>query len=359
MNNGIAIDIGSLNDVTIGNQKLHPFDTFRIYKQSNKLFYSMHKVSAPTGNPQQFNNVLPFQELKGGIGAAVNDFANGIHIAYEQLAVLSGIDRFSQNSSNTPADTPATLIKAAIASTQDSLKPLYSGWVDIMERMARSIAMVAQQLCVENDDESYGYFPIIGTKKMDAIKIAGETPSAEYGIVISALPTAEEQARVIEAAQGMTAGGKNGIPALSASEYLFIVSRVKTGAPIDDVRAYIAFKEQKREEQKAQQSQAMMKMDEEKSINIENTKAKNEKDKKKFYTDQDIRLEQAKAYFKVIAEQAIDKSWNFEQMKTEALKLGINIAQMNAQQGNEQQGSMPPVGIPQGAPPTKQQPAMQ
>ena len=296
----------------------------------------MHRTGAPTGNPEQFNNVLPFKQLDGGIAKSVNDFVLGIQNAYAQLAALSGIDRYSQNNYSAPADTPATLIKAAIASTQDSLKPIYSGWVDIMERMARNIAMKVQQLCIENDDETFGYYPVIGQKKMTAIKIAGDTPPAEYGIIIEALPSAAERQSIIDAAQAATNAGRNGTPILTYSEYLFVVSRLNVGAPLNDVRAYIAFKEARAEKLKQQNAQMMMKSDEEKSINVENNKTKNEKERYQFQTDEDIRKEYWKAMFKTASEKEINADQAFSEFQKFAVELGFNAAQMNAQNKNNQ-----------------------
>jgi hypothetical protein len=322
--NGLSVDTGTINENKIGNKKLHPFDTIKIYKQSGILLYSMHRAPIP-GQTQQFNNVLPFNELPGGIGQAVKDWILGTSNAYQQLAVITGIDRMTLNSITPSGETTATQIKTAMANTKDSLKTYYNSAIKIKESLATNIAIQVQQLVVNNKES--GYNGIISKAKLEAIRLAGSTPPAEYGLEIIVLPNDDEIAQVINSAQLATQGGKNGIPALTFSEYLFIYDALKTGKPIQHVIAYIAYKEKLRDEQAAAISAQAQQMDTMKGVTINKEKVAGE-----------IAVENAKtegALKQIVAKGVVDAM--LAQKKSEAeiiskvLEMGFDVgmAKMN------------------------------
>jgi hypothetical protein len=335
---GIAVDIGALNEMKIGNKKLHPFDTMKIRFQSGTQFY-LHGAPVP-GKMQSFNqtNGLPFQDLPGGIGRAIADFVAGITNAYNQLAIMSGIDRITMGSFTPSSETTATQIKTAMANTKDTLKLLYTGFVRIKTSLARNIAIQAQQLIVVN--EKSGYDGIISKAKLDAIKVAGKTPPAEYGLEMIMLPSSDEVAVILDSARAATQGGKNGIPALSYSEYLFIFDALKVGRPMQHVMAYIAYKEKMRDQQAAETAMRAQEMDTQKSLAINKEKISGE-----------LAIEDAKsqgALKQIIAKGMIDlavqQRKGEDELKKLALDLGVKVGETMNQQ---------PTGQPSG-PPTEQ-----
>jgi hypothetical protein len=355
--NGLAIEVGSMKRITLGDRKLNPFDTLKIYEETGKLLYSMNRVSAP-GSPEQFNNVTPFQQLPGGIGKAVADFVAGVGAAYEQLAAITGIDRYTINSATASGEISATAVKSAVSSTKDTLKPIYSGWITVLESAARNTALVGQYLCVYNEDETTGYYPVIGRAKMAAILSAGDLPPTYFGITIQAMPTEAEIAEVRMAAQAAMSGGKNGIPAITMSEYLFIVDGLKMGRSIKDIMAYIGYKERLRDMAQQQSMETNQKMNAQAAMQQEMLKKAGEIDLEKAKTDNQIKVEFFKNYFKAMAEMAVDKAWNIEQMKAQALSLGIEIGreqmpqasttpEMGGQEGGMQEAPQEtPPGMP-------------
>jgi hypothetical protein len=341
-NNSMAIELGSLLDNNLGGKPLHPFDTIRIWTGEGKLFYTMHPDGVP-GATQQFNNVVPFQALPGGIAKSISDFASGLTLAYQQLAILSGIDQYSSNTATSPADLPATAIKTAVASTRDSLKMIYSGFVDIKERMARNIAIVGQCLCANNDDTTWGYYPILGEAKYYALQEAGQDPVSSFGIMVIALATQQEIFEIKQAAQQMTAGGKNGIPALTGSEYLFIVDRLNLGTPIESIRAYISYKERMRDKMAAEVAAQSQKLSIEGGMMQE--KLKNDEERKTIAMKSTLAIKEsyANAIFSAMSQIAVNKSWTVEQMKSEALKMGFDIGKTMTDQQTGQQPIQPEI----------------
>lgn len=346
--NGIAIDIGSLNEMKIGNKKLHPFDTIKIYSQSGVMLYSMHSAVVP-GATQSFNNVVPFQALPGGIGKAVQDFIAGTTNAYNQLAFISGIDRVTMGGFTPSSETPLGAIKSAMANTRDSLKNLYTGFVRIEQSLAENLAIQIQQLISMSGKGKSGYDGIISKAKLEAIRIAGTTPPAEYGLEIIPMPNEDEMAEIYRSAQMATQGGKNGIPALSYSESLFIYDALKTGKPLGTIIAYIAYKERMRDMQSAQMSAQAQEMDTAKGIAINKEKIAGELAVIDAKNKGSIDAIFAQGYVDI----ALQSKKSEEQLAQIALEMGFKVGEQGAMQ---QEGAMPAEGQPQQMPMEQQQP---
>jgi hypothetical protein len=354
---GLAIEVGSLNELSMMSKKIRPYDTIKLYTQGGTLIYAMHEATFPTSNAPSFNNVKPFEILKGGTMPALNDFVGRLTMNYQSIATKIGIDQYTSGTQRPNSDTTAVEIRAAVASTQDSIKPIYSAWISIQERMAMNVATVAQQLIVDNTDKDRGYYGIISDVKINAIKEAGKYPPAEYGFQSVALPSRDEIAEIMKAAQAATMGGKNGIPALAWSEYLFIQDSLKLGRPVRLIHAYIAYKEAKRKQEEMQRGMAMQEFQIKKTGELESIKNKNK-----------IDLEQAKGkIMKEIETMKIIGKWiekfgtanlqGLNDLKKTILEIGADAGKTMAQQGQQGQQQMQP--NPQEQPQEQQQSMMQ
>lgn len=247
---GIAIEFGSLENIAYGNKKLKPKDVLKVYSQTGYLMYRL----TPTMPGQSGSQAIPFQELKGGYGEAVASAVQALDLYYQQLSIISGIDQYSSVSATPSADAGKAVTEIAVAATGNTLKPIYSGYVRIKEQIARILALriQAEILAVENIEDS-PYFKVIGGPLVAAIQSAEDYPPVEWGFKIIAKPTEQLKAEVMAAARQALASGKNGVPLLEYSEYLFLVEHLNSGAGIKYARLFLAH----REGQAAKQAQAM------------------------------------------------------------------------------------------------------
>ena len=252
---GLAIDMNSLDNITWGNKKIKPRDSIKIYTVSGNIFYRL----TPKGLPGMGNGgspPTPITELKGGLGTAVADGIRAIEFLYHQLDVISGIDGITSANTTPSRDTGKAVSEMAIAATSNTLKPIYSGYIDLKERNAKCAGwMIAANLEAYDDVKESPYFRAVGEGNLLAIKAASNFPPAVYGFRIEARLTEQQKQMMLAAAQAGLAGGKNGIPALTYSEYSFIVRHLTTGKSVKYIEMWMAKKEQERAiaEQKAAQ----------------------------------------------------------------------------------------------------------
>jgi len=337
---GLAIEVGALSDLTLGNKKLKPNDTLRLYKQRNVLLYQM-KPPTIVGGTQDYNNVKPFEVMPGGIGIAVKDYTEAIRMLYAQISATSGIDQFTMNAATSNGEIKATEIRISVANTKDTLKPLYNAWISILQRTSMSVALRGHSLCLS---EKCGYEKIIGKAKLLAIKAAGSTPPAEYGVSVILRPTEADRQEIKNAAMMATQGGKNGKPALDYSEYLFICERLNNGVSLKDIRAYISFKERQKEDYDAKMAEKNVAENTQMNVQMEEAKTQREIAADDAKTKNLIKVEYFKTLFQgMLAEQGAEQK--LQQM---GMQMGFDAGQAMSEQAQNPQQQQ---GVPQGQPP--------
>lgn len=336
---GLAIEVGALADLSLGNKKLKPNDVIRLYRQKNVLLYQM-KPPTIVGGTHDYNNVKPFEMMPGGIGIAIKDYTETMRMLYSQISSLTGIDQYTMNSITPSSEIKATEIRTAVANTKDTLKPVYNAWISILERQSMAIALRGHSLCLSDNN---GYEKIIGRAKILAIKAAGKTPPAEYGISIIMRPTEADRQETRNAAMLATQGGKNGKPALDYSEYLFICERLNNGNSLKDIRAYIAFKERQKEEYDAKVAEQNQLGNAQVSAQIEDAKAQREIMVDSAKSKNQIQVE----YFKTLFQGMLNEQGAEQRLREMGMQMGFDAGKMmneqNMQQPQQEQGGMPQV----------------
>ena len=202
--------------------------------------------------------------------------------------------------------------------------------------------LVGQQLIVDNEDRNRGYYGIISDTKINAIKRAGKYPPAEYGFQTVALPSREEIERIEAAAMQATQGGKNGMPALTYSEYLFVCDQLKTGKPIKYVMAYIAYMEAKRDKQAQEQAQQNQQANAMSAMMQEEAKAKSKQAEILAQGNVDKEIKMLEIVGEMIKTKGEIDLKGLNDLKKIALQGGIDSAmQQGGQEPGQEQGQEP------------------
>lgn len=252
---GLAFEASAIENLSfsMGEGKWKPIDSIRLHSQTG---YFAYKIS-PGDVDMPPNTGNPVTELRGGLGTVVTDSIRALELFYNQLMEITGIDRISSVSKSPSSEQTATATQLAVSATGNTLKPLYSAYLSIKESLAKSVAFRIQGMIYMGDNP---YQNIIGDSAYVALKTAGATPPIMFGVKLFAMPDKELKEEIRAAAQAALAGGKNGIPALTYSEYLFIIKNlITTYSGIEFARMYIAKKESEKEERDAEKARQMQK----------------------------------------------------------------------------------------------------
>jgi hypothetical protein len=300
---GLAIEYNSLMGMSLENDEWSPLDVLRLKSQTGNLLFSV----TPNGVDIPPNYPDPVKELHGGLGTAINDAISSFEMQFNSLRVITGIDDITV-AGRPINDQGKAVTELAVSATVNTLKPVYSGYLAIKESMALSSLLRIQALLL-TDQESV-YQDVIGESAVAALKAVGSKSPVQLGVHLVASPDDQLKQEVRAAAQSALAGGKNGVPALKYSEYLFVIESLNTSSGIAAARMYIAMKESEKEQQeqqyamraqekqskevqeqnrqKAEQELVKIKADQEKDISVINEKTKG-----------DLAVEEAKHRFKM------------------------------------------------------------
>lgn len=253
---GLKIEYNSMMGMTFeDDQEWKPLDGLRLYTQTGHMIFN----ASPSGVELPPNMPDPIQELRGGLGTVIQDATMSLELAYQQLMEITGIDRLSANSQSPTRDQGKYVTEVAVAATNNTLRSVYACHLSMKEQLARGIALRIQAVVLGRDDTKYE--KIIGDAAVEALRAGGHTPPVALGVHLIATPDEVMKNTVREAAMAALAGGKNGIPALTYSEYLFIIEQLNTNAGISYARVYIARKEaeaQMRQQMESEQNQKLL-----------------------------------------------------------------------------------------------------
>jgi len=252
--NGLAIEYGSLLNVSIGNNKLTPLEVLKIRNQTGDILYqaTTHRTYMPSQT-----NYKPIQELQGGLGNQGQEFLMLIDSDINMIRQIIGINSVADASS--PASGQLVGVsELSLQATSNTLKPMYSAYVTIKERAFKNVALRIQLLVKYNESYELSYFKALGSSITETLKIGSEINNAMFGIRIEARPNAEEKQAILNAALESMRVGRQGVPLLSYSDYLMVQDFLSKGMT-KMARAYIANKEQ----------QMMAKQEQEKQMAIE------------------------------------------------------------------------------------------
>ncbi len=248
---GLKIELSSIENLKVGKKTLHPLDVIKIRTQTGHMLYRL--APPQMGNPIGIQN--PIEELLGGYEPAIISAVKALEMFYQELERVTGIADLSTGKSPTN-DQGLGVSQIALETTNNTLSPIYTGWVTMKENMGMYCAIKIHSKISGATGIDSPYFEMLGPAKYNAIKGAGKYPPVYWGIDIQAKIDTLTKQKVLESAQAALSVGKDGIPILTYSEYLFIVDKLQEGANVADIRAFIAYKEQKANELGAQRAQA-------------------------------------------------------------------------------------------------------
>lgn len=243
---GMALNISTLENITVGNTKYNVLDLITMYKQTGNLLYKGDSVnSVYPGGANHGSIANPVSPIEGGYGIALDNAVQGLSAEYDNLSMLTGIDKFTTNQAKPTGDTAYSAIKQASSNTSVVLRPIYNGYIRLKEKQALSIAYRIQLLIVTNEKAYEAYKKVTGLFAIESIKQLGLINPVSYGITIEALPSEDMVAKIEQACLVGVQGGKNGVPSLTMADYFFIQRNLKKGKGLKYIEVYLSMKDKK------------------------------------------------------------------------------------------------------------------
>lgn len=308
---GIAIEYTSLQNMTLGVDKLKPLEILRIRRQTGDLIYkaTTHKGHNTTGGK-------PIQELIGGIGPQLQEFVGVFDLNMGMIRENTGINQIADASAPNP-EMSVGGSEMALAATNNALRPIYSAYLNIKERTARNIALRLQLLIKHNGEAYKGYMPVIGKIGVQIISVGADTVDANYYIKYEAKPTDKRKETIKQAAIQAMNPDRDGIIGIELTDYLMI-ERLLEGGNLKYAEAYLNYKSKKNKERQLNLQRENMRLDAQREQEANKQKGEFALMQSKQKTDDAIRLHEAKA--------AIDEKYAQLQHKREMELKGLETS---------------------------------
>jgi len=289
--NGYAINMDAVSNLKMGDEKLHPKEVLRIWRQTGNLFFKPTDVA---GRPNM-GQIRPIEQLQGGAGAVIMEAVQVMDISMRQIEDLTGINPVAMGA--TPQqDVGKAVTEYSIAGTHDILKGVLRKANIVKSNVARAMCLRLSHV-IEADKRAYNaYKDVVGETSLEAVKIANGH-DVTYGIRTHARPTQDEINSIREMLAFALKNGRDGKARITEGDYMRFVNMLSSGASLKRIALLLDFaldKAMKREEekasrlqqeniqgtqaleaQKAQQQQLALTMETQANIALENVKGRN------------------------------------------------------------------------------------
>jgi len=334
-NNGIAIEWTALKNMELGGKKMMPLEILKMFTQTDRLIYKATTHKGSYNNP---NAGKPIQEVKGSYGVdAIRTVMNDFDISLSLIREISGVNEVVAASSPNP-ESGLGQDKLAVSATHNTLKTFVLAYKALYTNTIKSCALRLQVVSKHKKGDQY-YERVIGKTLWNAIKIASKMPLFGYGIYVDSLPTQQEIGEIKETLAAAMAPGKDGVSMIDTDDVFAIQRMISAGTSLGLIQVFIAMKIQKKRKQQLQVQKENMLLDQKGQKETASLKVKLEKDQKTHETNEEIKLEAYKAYFKDLAEDK-GASRELKRMLTEK-GWEAGIASVEAKQQAQQQAQQP------------------
>lgn len=238
---GYVINIAGMQPVDLGLGKgpATPLQIQSLFDQKGILYTNL---VGEDGNPLP----IPIIPMDSGLdlpGIQAQIMIYNLHL--EMIRDLTGMNQ------SVDASTPSTealvgIQKMAANATLNTLRPIKSAYINIIERTAKYASLMIQDCCRYGDGIE-GFVPAIGDRASQIIKLGAEISLPDLGIKIEALPTDEEKAIIFAGIDESVAKGF-----IKPSDGLF----AKTMGNLKQMRLYLKYCEEKLRKDKMEEAQA-------------------------------------------------------------------------------------------------------
>lgn len=298
-NPGLAVEWTALQNMGLKNKKFSPFDILQIRRDQGDLVY---KATTQRGVVNSPASAKPVTELEGGMGRQLDEFVRIFELNRGMIQELSGITAPAAGS-EPKADVGLGVQELAITATNNSLKPLYKGYVALKQYTAENISLRAQLVIKYNTKGKKAYYPIIGAASTKSIEISSDLSLRQYGIILRMRPTEQQKQIIRQALIKAMEPGRDGTPGLDAGDYLFVEMLIDKGL-LKEAQAQISLKLKKAKERAEMLKQQNIILQSKQNQELEMIKSQEKIKAKQVEVQLAIELEREKSKLKIMEEEA-------------------------------------------------------
>lgn len=195
---GWKINTAALESISLGQNKTFTVEmAIEVWNQTGNLIYRDEALADAYGKTKGKDPMLPIEQQ--GVLEAIQRWIALINFYKMRIADITGINEF-MDASNPNSNTPATVAKAAIAGSKNSMSQLTSAIRNMQEKLALDTSARLQLIVKqfgeyqsESGEVSTGYVNPMGGGLMKLAGVGQAILGYTYGIQVDAMPDEEEK----------------------------------------------------------------------------------------------------------------------------------------------------------------------
>jgi hypothetical protein len=198
----------------------------------------------------------------------------------EFIRDLTGINRIADASAPDPNQSVGGS-EMAIAATNNALQPIYSGYIRLKEKVARTLA-IRIQLLVRHDKKAYeGYMPVVGGTGVKILSVNADTIDVDWAIMIQAKPTQQRKQMILDSAMKSMQPDKDGFTGIEEKDFLMLERMLEQGN-LKYAEMFLNFRSKKNKDRQMQLQRENMEINSQNEQQAATVKGEQERETKQF-----------------------------------------------------------------------------
>lgn len=321
---GVSINLAAMDNLTtLDGMKLTRRHILELFNEDGLQLYSDKAAMDSQGVTRRLGE--PIRPIQNVDAAAMQRWIDVINYCSVRMAQEGGLVEFTNNNDQY---TPAVAVKAAISSSDNSLKQYVDALSKISEEIAIDSIGTIQALVLGGD--YYGYVSSIGNELLKPVVISKNITDFTFGIKIQAKPTAiQRQELKIEIRKQFSSLGDPTQGSLYAPDLLYLEQLIDGGTNLKIVALIASYfhKRNMKQMQEAKMQDIQANAESQKGISATASQIKMQEEQQlsairmqedDHKTDNLIRLKQAESQFRT-ENQVVTAQQKSENKKSESV----------------------------------------
>ncbi|MHB8871069.1 MAG: portal protein [Candidatus Doudnabacteria bacterium] len=246
---GYAIEWEAMQGMKLGGEKADPMDMLSVHRITGNMFFTRRNRHS------QMTTSKPIEFLPNGMGSQIQEFVTKLDIDARMMEEITGINPVSLGATANP-NAGKAVTEMAVASSASPIKNMFDKTFQLKAHASLDLLMRVQLNLRNSPTMRKRYSSVIGDYGVQTL-VEAEGKGVRFGTVLVARPTSEDKAMIQQYINVALTAGKNGVPAISVAEALYLQRRLAENANLKELELFIGYKiKQSEEQQQAYAQQA-------------------------------------------------------------------------------------------------------
>lgn len=235
---GLKFEWGALSEISVGDEKLSPFDLLKIFDDTGNIIYTA-KINPQTGVQVQ-GAASPIEETMGGIGPYLAELEQTTNFIISNIRGTTGLNEITDASAPAPNALVGTA-KIAEAATNHALRPILYSYKSVKQAVCANLTnrwQIVAKFFPQNITTS------VGNTAFDVISVGSKLFDPVFDTYCDALISDEDKGKIEMALQQSMNAAKTGSIGITTMDYFYINQMIAIGN-IRWAWVYLSYREEK------------------------------------------------------------------------------------------------------------------